>query len=153
MIVTAAEKQPEILIITKTLPCNTGKDIQPAAVLYRGISALGRRFVVRLFRRRPCDQVYRTADGIAILIRQKRLEYFDSLYQLGRYDVELDVTNRAFRRRYVHTVDCHIAQTRLRTPDLNVFSLTFIPLERDTGNTAHSVRNVEIWKTLNHRGR
>ena len=93
---TAAEEYAQTLLFAKALAGGGAELVKPAAGLQRRISAHGEYADVGIVMRAFCHQVYRSADGVCLLVGRERLADFHGINQVGGNNVELHIAY-AFR--------------------------------------------------------
>ena len=94
----------------------------------------------RIFR----DKVYGTADGIAVLIRHECLADLDCLNHIGRYEVELHVTDVALCRRQPRTVDSNRTELRRSATYLTETRLALVILHVYAAYTFQRVSDIRV---------
>src|ERR1700730_6121730 len=129
---------------TEALANGSIEAAQSSAALNRRVSALAAEVIGWPLTRGPGYQIYGAANAIRVLARRQRLEYFDALDEIRRDRIQLDIADGAFRRRDVHAVNGHVAETRLGAADLDVFALAFVAFERNARRTTKRVSDVGV---------
>src|ERR1700735_2944408 len=74
-------------------------------------------------------QIYRTADGVALLASGEGLVQFDRFHQIRWNYVEFHLPDGSFRRRYIDPVDSYVGKPRLRAANLHVLTFTFVAFQ------------------------
>src|ERR1700681_3335261 len=122
-IVSSTQQEAELLVLSKALAIGSIVCSEPAATDNVRVSSLPSELKQRPLSGGLGHEVHRAPNRVAILIRRQRLVHLNAIDKAGGNDVQLDIPDVTLGGRQIHSVDGYVAQPRLRSANLHVFSL------------------------------